>query len=78
MNRLSKGTLWVGGVAVFTVVVLTGVLGAFAKVVDPGHYCETGFSRWVSCTTNWSSTSTHHSTPVFPWEFGNRTAVKFA
>jgi hypothetical protein len=67
MNRLLKGTLWVGGLAVFIVVVLTGVLGAFAKVVDPGHYCETGFSHWASCTTNWSSTSTHHSTPVFPW-----------
>jgi hypothetical protein len=67
MNRLLKGALWVGGLAAFAVVVLTGVLGAFAKVVDPGHYCETGFSHWVSCTTHWSSTSTHHSTPTFPW-----------
>jgi hypothetical protein len=66
MNRLIKGALLVSGVAVFTVVVLTGVLGAFAKVVDPGHYCDTGFSNWVSCTVHWSSKSTHQSTPLLP------------
>jgi hypothetical protein len=66
MNRLIKGALFVSGVAVFVVVVLTGALAAFAKVVDPGHYCDTGFSNWVSCTVHWSSKSTHQSTPTTP------------
>ncbi|WP_156164769.1 hypothetical protein [Bradyrhizobium sp. LTSP885] len=48
--------------AVATVVVLTGAL---AKVMDPQHYCETGFSKLVNCTYHWSSKTISQSTPIF-------------
>jgi hypothetical protein len=66
MVRRAKNVLLVGSLilamAVATVFVLTGAL---AKAVDPQHYCDTGFSRWVSCTYHWSSKSTQQSTPIF-------------
>jgi hypothetical protein len=66
MNRRTKGVLLVGGLAVATVVVLTGALaGALAKVMDPKHFCETGFSKLIDCTYHWSSKTTGQSTPIF-------------
>jgi hypothetical protein len=66
MGRRTKNVLLVGSLvitmAVATIFVLTGAL---AKAVDPQHYCDTGFSRWVSCTYHWSSKSTQQSTPIF-------------
>jgi hypothetical protein len=66
MNRRTKGVLLVGSLAVATVVAANGMLaGAFAKIVDPHNYCETGFSRLTGCTYNWSSTSNGRGTPIF-------------
>jgi hypothetical protein len=66
MNRRMKGVLLVGSLAVVTafatVVVLTEAL---AKVIDPQHYCDTGFSKLSTCTYHWSSKTTHQSTPIF-------------
>jgi hypothetical protein len=62
MNRRTKVVLLVGSLAVATVVVLSVALG---RVLDPHNYCETGFSRLISCNLHWSSRSTHHSTPIF-------------
>lgn len=63
MNRRTKGVLLIGSLAVAaTVVVLTNAL---LKAMDPHHYCETGFSKLISCTYHWSSKSTHQSTPIF-------------
>jgi hypothetical protein len=60
MNRRTKGVLLVGSLAVATIVVLAGAL---ARGMDSHHYCETGFSKLISCT--WSSKSTGQSNPVF-------------
>jgi hypothetical protein len=66
MNRRMKGVLLVGSLAiamaVTTVVVLTEAL---AKVVDPDHYCDTGFSKLINCTYHGSSRTTGQSTPIF-------------
>ena len=65
MNRRTKGVLLVGSLAVATVVAAGGMLaGAFAKVVDPHNYCDTGFSRLTGCTYQWSSTSTGRDTSI--------------
>ena len=48
--------------AVTTVVVLTEAL---AKVVDPQHYCDTGYSKLVKCTYHWSTKTISQSTPIF-------------
>lgn len=62
MNRRTQGALLVGSLAVATVVVLSVAL---ARGMDPHHYCETGFSRLISCTFHWSSKSTGQSNPIF-------------
>ena len=66
MYRRTKGVLLVGSLAiamaVTTVVVLTEVL---AKVVDPHHYCDTGFSKLIKCTYHWSTITRSQSTPIF-------------
>ena len=66
MYRRTKGVLLVGGVAIAmaatTVVVLTEAL---AKVVDPQHYCDTGFSKLIKCTYHASTIAISQSTPIF-------------
>jgi hypothetical protein len=66
MNRRTKGVLLVGSLAiamaVTTVVVLTEAL---AKVVDPHHYCDTGFSKLIKCTYHLSTRTRSQSTPIF-------------
>jgi hypothetical protein len=65
MNRRTKGLL-VGGLAAVTVVVTVGVLtAALAGSVDPHRYCETGFSKLISCTYHWSSKSIRQGSPKF-------------
>jgi len=59
MNRRTKRVLLIGSLAVVTVFVLAdatvGVLaGALIRGLDPGHSCETGFSKLSSCTASWS------------------------
>ena len=59
MNRRTQGVLLAGGLAVATVVALAMTLATtFARSLDRGHLCETGFSTLVTCTLHWSSTST--------------------
>jgi hypothetical protein len=66
MYRRTKGVLLVGSLAiamaVTTVVVLTEAL---AKVVDPHHYCDTGFSKLIKCTYHLSTRTRSQSTPIF-------------
>jgi hypothetical protein len=62
MNRLAKAVLLVGSLAVAMPFVLAGAL---ATVLDPHHYCETGFSRLVDCTYHWSSRTIGQSNPIF-------------
>src|SRR5262249_11771784 len=64
MNDRTKGVLLVGGVAVAMVATYVGLSVAFAKIVDPNNYCETGFSRVVGCSLHWSSKSIHQGTPI--------------
>jgi hypothetical protein len=65
MNRRTKGVLLIGGLAVAMVATYVGLSVAFARVVDPNRYCETGFSTLVGCSYHWSSTSTGQSEPIF-------------
>ena len=66
MKRRTKGILLVGSLAVAAVVVTAGVLpSAFARIVDPHRYCETGFSTLVDCTYHWTSKSISQGTPAF-------------
>jgi hypothetical protein len=70
MKRRTKGVLLVGSLATLTVVaavvVMTGLLTtAFARIVDPHNYCETGFSTLVDCTYHWTTTSISQGTPAF-------------
>src|SRR5262249_12350878 len=51
--------------AVAMLAIYAGLSVAFAKIVDPHNYCETGFSRLVGCSLHWSSKSIHQGTPVF-------------
>jgi hypothetical protein len=66
MKRRTKAVLLVGSLAiamaVATVVVLTEAL---AKVVDPHHYCDTGFSKLIKCTYHLSTRTRSQSTPIF-------------
>ena len=76
MDRRTKGALLVGSlaiaIAVTTVVVLTGAL---AKVIDPQHYCDTGFSRMIDCTYHRSSKTISQSTPIFATPSNATTAI---
>lgn len=66
MKRRTKAVLLVGSLAVATVLAMPLVLSAaFARVVDPYRYCETGFSKLIDCNYHWSSTTTGQSTPIF-------------
>jgi hypothetical protein len=66
MKRRTKGVLLVGSLAVATAVATVGVLtAAFAKVIDPQHYCDSGFSTLINCTYHWSSETVRQGTPVF-------------
>src|SRR5258705_3506201 len=66
MKRRTKGVLLVASLAVATAVASVVVLtGALAKVMDPQHYCETGFSKLINCTYRSSSTSAGRGTPIF-------------
>jgi hypothetical protein len=54
MKRRTKVVLLVGGLAVATVVTANIVLtAAFARVIDPYRYCETGFSKLIDCNYRW-------------------------
>jgi hypothetical protein len=66
VNRRTKAVLLVASLAIATAIVSVFVLtAALAKVIDPQHYCETGFSRLINCSYHWSSRSTGRSTPIF-------------
>jgi hypothetical protein len=66
MNRRTKVVLLVGGLAVATAVAtVVELTGALAKVVDPQHYCDTGFSKLIKCTYHLSTTTRSQSTPIF-------------
>src|SRR5580704_17752473 len=53
MNRRTQGVLFVGSLAVATVLMLAVAL---ARGLDD-HHCQTGFLRFISCDTSWSWTS---------------------
>jgi hypothetical protein len=63
MKRRTLGILLVGGLTVVVVfVVLTMELN---RRLDSGHYCDSGFSKLVSCTYHWSSRTISQGTPIF-------------
>jgi hypothetical protein len=63
-----KGVLLVGSLAAVAAVVTTFVVlnGAVARTLDPGRYCETGFSTLVDCHYHRLSRTISQGTPVFP------------
>jgi hypothetical protein len=67
MKRRTRVALLVGGLTVTAVVVLAVVglaaLTALTRVVDPNHYCETGFSMLIDCRVEVSTRTTHQGTP---------------
>jgi hypothetical protein len=66
MNRRMKAVLLAAGLTAATAVASLVVLtAAFAKVMDPQNYCETGFSKLIDCTYHRTSTITGKSTPIF-------------
>ena len=66
MHRRTKAVLLVASLAVATAVATVAVLtAALARVVDPGNYCETGFSKLASCRLHWSSRTISQGTPIF-------------
>jgi len=66
IKRRTKAVLLAGGLAVAGAVASVFVLtAALAKVVDPQHSCETGFSRWIDCRYHWSSHTVGRSPPLF-------------
>ena len=69
MKRRTKIVLLVGGVVVTTVVAavagLSALTVAFARVVDPRHQCETGFSALIECKYQFSSTTTVQDSPDY-------------
>jgi hypothetical protein len=71
MNRRTQGVLLGGGLAVALVATYVGLSVAFAKIVDPHNYCETGFSRVVGCSLHWSSKSIHQGTPDLHYPSGS-------
>jgi hypothetical protein len=52
MNRRTQGVLFVGSLAVATVLMLAVAL---ARGLDD-HHCQTGFLRFISCEITWRST----------------------
>src|SRR5690242_14483952 len=69
MKRRTKIALLAGGVVVTTVVAAVAGLSvmtmAFARVVDPHHQCDTGFSSLIECRYQYSSTTTVQGTPDY-------------
>jgi hypothetical protein len=66
MNRRTKVVLLVGSLTVATALATVVELTvALAKIMDPQHYCETGFSKLINCTYHRSSITTGQSTPIF-------------
>ncbi|MBV9238854.1 MAG: hypothetical protein JOZ94_23700 [Xanthobacteraceae bacterium] len=64
MTPRTRAVLLIGGLAATSVVVLAAVaLTALTRVLDPNHYCETGFSMWINCTLEVSTETTHQGTP---------------
>ncbi len=77
MKRRTNGALLAGSLAVVAVVATYIVLStALTRALDPNHQCETGFSMWVSCTLQWSSTRVGQSTPDIDYAIAlDRTAA---
>ena len=69
MKRRTQGILLVGSLAVVATIVVLSV--ALTRVMDPSHYCETGFSKLVSCTFHRSSKSIGQGTPIFATPSGS-------
>ena len=64
MNRRTRGVLLGGCLAVVVAITAVVVLSmALTRVLDPHHYCETGFSTLIDCNMQWSSTSISQGTP---------------
>lgn len=64
MNRRKRGVLLGGTLAVVVAITAVVVLStALTRVLDPHHYCETGFSTLIDCNMQWSSTSISQGTP---------------
>ena len=69
MKRRTKIALLVGSLTVASVVAtVVGLSVALARVVDPHHQCETGFSILIGCRYQFSSTTTVQGrpNPAFP------------
>jgi hypothetical protein len=66
MKRRTKIVLLVGSLAVVTAVAgVVGLTAALARIVDPNHQCETGFSNLIECRYQFSSTTTVQGTPDY-------------
>jgi len=66
MKRRMKAVLLVGGLAVVAAIASVVVLTeALARVVDPQHHCESGFSRLIECRYHWTSRTTGQGNPIF-------------
>jgi hypothetical protein len=64
MKRRTKIVLLIGSLAVATVgATVVGLSMALARIVDPNHQCETGFSILINCTYHLSSTKTVQGRP---------------
>lgn len=67
MKRRTKAVL-IGSLATVATVVTTFVVlnAAFARVVDPGHQCGSGYSTLVDCSYRQFSQTISQGTPIFP------------
>jgi hypothetical protein len=66
MKRRTKAVLLVASLAVVAAVASVVVLTeALAKVIDPQHACETGFSKLIDCRYRWTSRTVRQGTPIF-------------
>ena len=68
MKRRTKIVLLVAGLAVAASVASLVVLtSALAKVIDPQHHCDSGFSSLIDCRYHWSSQTIRQGTPDPNW-----------
>jgi hypothetical protein len=67
MKRRTKKILLIGGGLLFSAGITAAFLltSAFARVIDPGQRCQTGFSTLVTCRLQLSTTTTWQGTPIF-------------
>ena len=66
MKRRMKAVLLVGSLAVVAAIASVVVLTeALARVVDPQHHCESGFSKLIECSYHWTSRTTGQGNPIF-------------